>query len=283
MSETVVGIMHPGEMGASVAAAARSTGCTVLWCDAGRGPRTRERAQRAGLEAVDSIQELSERAQVLLSVCPPHAAGDVARDAALAGFRGVYVDANAVAPATASEVARCVSEAGATFVDGGIIGPPAWKPDLTRLYLAGDAAPRVEALFQGSMLEPILLSGEPFAASSLKMAYAAWTKGSIALLANVRALARACGIEEALRREWELSQPGVEARSRASVTGSAFKAWRWIAEMREIAASFEAAGLPGDFHHGAAEIYTRMQQFKDGEAPDLDQVLTAVLESKPDE
>jgi 3-hydroxyisobutyrate dehydrogenase-like beta-hydroxyacid dehydrogenase len=269
--------MNPGEMGASVAAAARSTGHTVLWCDGGRGERTHQRATEAGLEAVHDMDDFIARSEVLLSVCPPHAAGEVAAQAARRGFSGLYLDANAVSPGSARGVCASVTGAGARYVDGGIIGPPARKPGSTRLYLSGEHAAEAVPLFQGSLLEPMMLDGNTFAASAMKMSYAAWTKGSTALQANVRALARASGVEEALNREWELSQPGLEQRSRGSITGSAFKAWRWIAEMHEIADTFEAADLPDGFHRAAAEIYTRLQEFKDQDPPPLEEALAALL------
>jgi transcription initiation factor TFIIIB Brf1 subunit/transcription initiation factor TFIIB len=89
------------------------------------------------------------------------------------------------------------------------------------------------------------------------MAYAAWTKGSAALLLAAREAARAHGVEDALRAEWERSQPALDGRLRSAQDSAQAKGWRWIAEMEEIAATFEAAGLPGGFHEAAAEIYRR--------------------------
>ena len=113
------------------------------------------------------------RADIVLSICPPHAALDVAR--AAAGFRGLYCDANAVSPATTREVAAVVEAGGATFVDGGIVGGPPTEPG-TRLYLSGGAAADVAALFAGTALEPVVLGSEIGAASALKMCYAGWSK-----------------------------------------------------------------------------------------------------------
>ena len=139
---TAVGILHPGEMGAAVGALLADG----WWAPDGRSAETATRAREAGLREA-SLPELLERCAVVLSICPPHAALDVAR--AAAGFRGLYCDANAVSPATALEVARIVEEGGATFVDGGIVGGPPREAG-TRLYLSGREAPAVAALFAGT-------------------------------------------------------------------------------------------------------------------------------------
>ena len=131
-------------------------------------------------------------------------------------FRGLYVDANAVAPATARAAGEIVGAAGAELVDGGIIGPPPREAGTTRLYLAGPRAGEVASLFKGTALEAIVMPGDVGTASALKMAYAAWTKGSSALLLAVRALAIREGVDGALRAEWERSQPGLDARSESA-------------------------------------------------------------------
>src|SRR5581483_4750701 len=113
-------------------------------------------------------------------------------------FCGVYIDANAISPATARTIWDVIEGAGGTFIDGGIIGPPPVKSGTACLYLAGEQATRVARLFDGSPLEAVAMKGEIGAASALKMAYAAWTKTSAALLIAVRALAIAEGIEAEL-------------------------------------------------------------------------------------
>jgi 3-hydroxyisobutyrate dehydrogenase-like beta-hydroxyacid dehydrogenase len=264
---TTIGLLHPGEMGAAVGAAARTDGARVLWASEGRGPATRRRAEAAGLEDAGTLAELVRRSDVILSVCPPDAAVDLARAVAAARFRGLFVDANAVSPATAREIGGIVEKAGATFVDGGIIGGPPQRRGTTRLYLSGAAAERGAALFPAGALEAIVVPGGPGAASALKMAYAAWNKGSAALLMATRALAIAEGVDGALLAEWTLSQPDLPARSEAVMKANARKAWRFVGEMEEIAATFAAAGLPEGFHEAAAEIYRRLAPWKESPPP----------------
>ncbi|HEX6211642.1 MAG TPA: DUF1932 domain-containing protein [Methylomirabilota bacterium] len=264
---TTIGLLHPGEMGASIGAAGRTSGLRVLWASQGRGADTARRAAAAGLEDAGSVAGLVAASEVVLSVCPPHAALDVARSVAGLGFRGLYVDGNAVAPATSRTIATMVEGAGAAYVDGGIIGPPPDKPGTTRLYLSGAGAERVRALFEGGPLETIVLAGDLTAASAIKMCYAAWTKGSQALLMAVRALATAEGVDEALLAEWHRSQADLPGRSQNAARGTARKAWRWVGEMDEIAATFAADGLPDGFHRAASELYRRMAVYKDAAAP----------------
>ena len=181
---------------------------------------------------------------MILSVCPPHAALDVAAQVAATGYAGVYVDANAISVATAEQVSGIVTAAGAAYVDGGIIGLPPEIAGHTRLYLSGPRAAEVRVLFARSALDARIAEGPLYAASAVKMAYAAWTKGSSALLLAGRALARAEGVERRCSAEWALSQPALAARSEGAAAAAAAKGWRWVAEMEEIAASMAAAGLP---------------------------------------
>jgi 3-hydroxyisobutyrate dehydrogenase-like beta-hydroxyacid dehydrogenase len=242
-----VGVLHPGEMGAAVAAVARGE---AWWAPEGRSEATAARARDAGLHPAP-LPELLERCDIILSICPPHAAIDVAR--ACAGYGGIYCDANAVSPETVRTVARAV---GGAVVDGGIVGGPPREPG-TRLYLSGAAAHEVAALFAGTALEPVVIGGEVGTASTLKMCYAAWTKGSAALLLAVAEAAEALGLGDALRAEWEHSIPGLLERAERAARSADAKGWRWVGEMREIEATLRAAGLPGGFHEAAAEIFKR--------------------------
>jgi 3-hydroxyisobutyrate dehydrogenase-like beta-hydroxyacid dehydrogenase len=150
----IVGLLHPGEMGAAVGAC---VGGEVIWASAGRSAETRARA--AAFRDAGSVAALAAEADLILSICPPHAAVEVAR--ACAGFGGIYVDANAISPQRAREVAALQPR----FVDGGIVGGPTTEPGTT-LYLSGVEAPAVASLFDGSALATRLVSS----ASAVKMA-----------------------------------------------------------------------------------------------------------------
>jgi len=270
MTIQTIGVLHPGDMGATVGASARAGGSRVLWASEGRSAQTRERAAAAGLEDAKTLASLCVASGVILSVCPPHSALDLARVVAAQGFSGVYVDGNAVSPGTAGEIGRIIERAGATFVDGGIIGPPARARGTTRLYLSGEQAGRIARLFAQGPLEAIAMDGGPGAASALKMAYAAYTKGTAALLVSIRALAIQAGVDQALLDEWALSQKDLGARSERAAGETARKAWRFTGEMAEIAATFDDAGLPDGFFRAAAEIYESLAGYKD--APSMPSV-----------
>src|SRR6266852_2426216 len=281
MAMKTVALLHPGEMGTAIGACLGGLGLRVVWASAGRSAATRSRAKAAGLEDLGPLERALGVADIVLSVCPPHGALALAREVAGHGFNGIYVDANAISPATVRNIGRVVEAAEATFVDGGIIGPPPVPGVSSRIYLSGGRARDVAALFAGSRLEAIPLEGPAGAASALKACYAAWTQGATALLAAIRALATHEGVEAALLEEWKRSQPELPKRSEV-VTAQARKAWRWNGEMEEIAASFEAAGLPGGFHLAGAELYRRLQGFKDGTtAPALAEVTAAFRRGAP--
>jgi 3-hydroxyisobutyrate dehydrogenase-like beta-hydroxyacid dehydrogenase len=234
-------------MGSAVGSALRERGHTVLWASAGRSAATAERAQ--DFEDVGDIAELCRRSEILFSICPPHAATDVAQ--LTRGFSGLYVDANAIAPETARAV-RAVHE---RFVDGGIVGPPPLEPGSTRLYLSGSEAETIVELFSGTNVDARAISSEPGAASALKAAYAGWTKGSAALLLAMRELARREDVEEALLSEWALSIPELEERLAGAERSAERKGWRWIGEMEEISLAMADQDLPPGFHEAAAEIF----------------------------
>jgi 3-hydroxyisobutyrate dehydrogenase-like beta-hydroxyacid dehydrogenase len=256
-----VGLLNPGEMGAAVGKCLARAGHRVLWASEGRSPQTSARASDAGLIDVGTPRRLAAEAAVILSVCPPHAAVDVAWS--VHGFTGLYVDANAISPATAAAVAQLITENGGRYVDGGIIGPPPLAAGSTRLYLSGEEAPAVSDLFDGTELEPRVVGRSLTAASAVKMAYASWTKGTSALLLAAHALAQAEGVEEALLAEWAVSQPHLAGQSARSAKSAITKGWRWVGEMEEIAQSMAGAGLPDGFHQAAAEIYRRCPRLPD--------------------
>ena len=274
---TTAGVLHPGEMGVSVAASLRAGGAHVLWVSEERGERTRARAEQAGLEDALWLNGLVNRSEFVFSVCPPDAAVEVAQAVADLGYRGVYVDANAISPQTAQRVREIVERPGAAFVDGGIIGPPALRPGTTRLYLAGEGARKVGRHFEHGAMEAQVLDGPVGSASALKMCYAAVTKGTTALLAASIAVAEHEGVRAALFEEWRRGEQDLAAARTAQVRGAARRAWRWAGEMDEIAAAFAAAGLPAGFHEAAAELFRRLDGYRDApEPPSLEELVAAL-------
>ena len=242
-----IGLLHPGQMGSVIGAAAVAGGAQVSWVSGGRSSATRQRAEQAGFNDLEILQNLVAESEIILSVCPPESALALARSVAECGFNKIFVDANAISPGTAREIQKVMENAGADFVDGGIIGPPPVKPGITRLYLSGAKALEILSLFTGSNLEAIAIDDRPGAASAMKMCYAAYTKGSTALMIAIRALAQAENVDTALVEEWNLSQQGLAQRSENAARNNAYKAWRFAGEMREIADYFCRRRLAGWF------------------------------------
>jgi 3-hydroxyisobutyrate dehydrogenase-like beta-hydroxyacid dehydrogenase len=243
----MIGLVHPGAMGAAVGQVLLDRGHEVGWASSGRGQATRTRA--AGFTDLGTLDRLGSACDVIISICPPHAAVEVAT--ALAGFDGGYVDANAVSPATAARIASIIGD---RFVDGGIVGPPPRTAGTTRLYLSGPGGPEVAALFAGSALDARIVPD----ASALKMTYAAWTKGTTALLVAIRATARELGVEDELLTEWALSLPGLPTKSQQAARTGAERGWRWAYELEEVGRTFAAAGQPEGFGAAAGEVYRRL-------------------------
>lgn len=283
MDAMTITLLHPGEMGAAIGARLRERGHELRWVDAGRSAASAARARDAGLRAMPSLAAALAGSELVLSVCPPHAARDVARavadSAALAGFRGIFVDANAIAPASAREIAEIVAGAGLRFVDGGIVGPPPEGEGGrrgARLYLSGDDAPRLAMLLGHGLLDAVALTGPIGQASAIKAAFAAWNKGTIALLATLRAFAVHHDVEAPLLAEWARTDPDTLARLER-VPASVRKAWRWSAELDEIARACEDAGLPGGAAAAAAEAYRRLAGFRDATAPPGVEAIVAAM------
>lgn len=269
MASNKILLLHLGNMGATIGACAAAGGAQVYWLSSNRSAASRARAEKAGLIEATDFASAVKQSEVVLSVCPPDAAMDVASQVAAERFTGIYVDANAVSRATAEAIGKIVTNGGASFVDGGIIGSPVKQAGTTRLYLSGEKAQQVAALFSGSMLDARAIGAVPGEASALKVAYAAWTKGTDALILAIRALAAHEGIEQALLQEWRISQPALEKKCVQAAASTAPKMWRYVGEMKEIAGAFESAGLPGGFHHAAAEVCQRLASFKDRTEPPL--------------
>lgn len=274
-----IGFLHPGEMGISIAASAQNSGHQVYWASVGRSPATRARAEKLGLHDAQTLAQLCAECAIIVCICPPHAAETVAQQVLATGFQGHYLDANAISPQRVAAIGQMMAEA--SFVDGGIIGGPAWKPASTWLYLSGPDADTLAACFAAGPLETRVLGPETGTASALKMCYAAYSKGTTALLSAILATAENLGVRDALAEQWNHDNAGFAAATEQRVRGVTAKAWRFAGEMDEIAATFRAAGMPGEFHQAAAEVYRCLAHFKDAPAtPALDEVLAALLRAE---
>jgi 3-hydroxyisobutyrate dehydrogenase-like beta-hydroxyacid dehydrogenase len=273
-----VGILHPGAMGVSIAQSALDSRCDVFWASEGRGTATRQRASAAGLVDLGTIGRLCEECAVILSVCLPEFAADVVEAVAATGFTGTFADLNAVAPQRKATFAHAMRHRGIRFADGGIIGLPTRTHELTTVFVSGEAAHDIAACFANGAITAKVMPGDAGRASALKILFAAYNKGSIALFASLYAAARQYGVLDELQGQF--AQRGVDlATIETQILRAAPKAWRWIAEMHEISAALEAVTVPGDFHQAAATVYERLARIKDA-SPELSHVLSSVSESR---
>jgi len=250
---TRVGLLFPGEMGTLVGAAANAE---VLWAGEGRSDATAQRAEGAGFRDVGSVADLVAASEIVLSVCPPAIAEEVAAAVAAVGFEGLYVEANAITAARAERIAASLPRC----VDGSVIARTGLN-----LYLSGDPdeVAQVAEIFRDGEVNAIPLEGGIGAASALKMAFGGWNKIGMALTAQAHAIARAYGVEEALARE------GV-ATDRLAGVGP--RAWRWAPEMEEVADTCREVGLPDGIPRGAAELFRRWESRRD-QPTDIDTLL----------
>jgi 3-hydroxyisobutyrate dehydrogenase-like beta-hydroxyacid dehydrogenase len=259
-------------MGVAVAATVKNSGHDVCWASEGRTSETCRRAAGAGLTDAGTVAAICRRCDTIVSVCPPEFAEAMAREVACHGFQGLYIEANAIAPEKALRIGRMMEAGGVRFVDGSIIGLPARTRGETWIYLSGRHAPEAAAYFSGGPLEVEVLEGEIGKASALKMVFAAHTKGLAALRAAVLAAADELGVLRDLEHQWSRSGPPF-AQVAGSIQHVAPKAWRFVAEMQEIAETFEAAGMPGGFHRAAGEIFARLTDFKGAGKVELEDAL----------
>lgn len=257
MKQTIA-IISPGNMGHAVGRLLVSRGFRVVTALAERSPRTRALAKQAGIRDLGDLETLLAIADLVLSILPPAAAETAAVAVANAmrknGTIPPYADCNAIAPATARRIADVIKGSRAVFIDAGIIGGPPANGAGPRFYVSGPAAHLLLPL-QGGGLVVRDLGGVVGRASALKMCYAAVTKGTAALQFAQLAAASRWGVDAPLAAELEESQSATYAAMRRSLPGLPAKAPRWIEEMREIARTFEAVGVPGQLHRGAATLY----------------------------
>ena len=253
----IVSVIAPGMMGSAVARRLTASGVPVRTSLAGRSAATVARARAAGM--VDASDAELAEADFVLSIVPPGEALALAERLApamrAAPRKPIYVDCNAVSPETVLHIDRVVRDSGARFVDGGIIGPP---PEVdsskTRIYVSGPDAGAVAVLEQYGLSIPVQ-KGPVGAASAMKMSYAGITKGFTALGAAMMLAATRAGTADALVAEMAVSQKALLTWLTTQMPKMHSKAYRWVAEMEEIAA-FVGEGHPGaGFYQEAARLY----------------------------
>jgi L-threonate 2-dehydrogenase len=269
----VVAIIAAGNMGAGIARRLVENGVTVLTLLNGRSPATRERATAAGMQpaSLDAVME----ADLLLSIVPPANALAFAEQTAFAlksaRRKPVFADCNAVSPATVRHIHAVVAATGAEFVDAGIIGfPPVPGGKGPHIYASGESAPKLAVLSEYG-LDLRVLDSPVGGASALKMAFAGISKGTIAIVAAMILAAERSGSAGALRQELSESEQSLLKTMATRIPNSLFpKAWRWVAEMQEIAEFAKEDPAAHDIWMGISKLYDRIAEDIGGERKETD-------------
>ena len=273
-----LGLLHPGAMGAAIGACFQSAGHTVFWLPEGRSAASIERAKRAALRACDTLDQLLSEVDLVISICPPDAADRLIDSVIAANYSGRFMDANAVSPQRLLAMQERSQATKMTLVDGSIIGLPIWpeaRRRQTTLHLSGPETAALAEALQGSPLKVNHVSERLGDASALKMTFAAFSKGSAALTAEIQNVAQQYGVAEALAEQ--LGDITL-AQWQNSLKATAVKAWRFSGEMQEIADTFEAVSAEPGFHQAASRVYQKLSRFKDAPDPlDLDDLLNALI------
>jgi 3-hydroxyisobutyrate dehydrogenase-like beta-hydroxyacid dehydrogenase len=254
----------------------------VLWSPAGRSDATRRRAAGAGLVPVRSLEELLAESAIVLSICPPAAAENVGVTVAEAGYAGVFVEANAVSPVRAAAIAQGIVRAGGDALDGAVIGPPPSSSVGARLYLSGPEEPiaAVAAVFAGTAVEVRPVDGTIGSASAVKMAFAGYQKATRTLAALAHALADRHGVTQHLLAEAR-SMAGLPLAERDYLPSVAARAWRWAPELREVADTLSASGLPAELAQAASEVLLRWDDQRDRWDLPVEDVLDCLVVPEP--
>ena len=259
MSFNTIAIMSPGDMGSGVGAALGESGYDVITCLKGRSDYTKQMARRANMRDAGSLESLVAEADLILSILDPakaiSLAADVARVMKGAGRTPPYADCNAISPATAVELNRIVTGAGAVFIDVGIIGGAPKRDRPPPMFCTSGAHAALMDELDGKGVKILSVGEEIGAGSAIKICNGAWTKGAFALYTAVMMAAEHYGFAEHLRSRLPGSQAGTVEKLDQAILRLPALAGRYIGEMEQVAETFESIGLPSGFHAASAELF----------------------------
>jgi len=279
----IVGIISPGDMGSAIGKVLGENGMDVVTCLEGRSDLTQLQAEEAGFRILPTLNDVVRTAEIVLCVTPPVEALGIAEQVAASmkttSATPTYVDCNAISPGTAQRIGTLMSEAGTTFIDAGIIGPPPGPGRRTRFSCSGlDTAAFEELGTRGLNIR--VVGREVGQASALKMVYAASTKGSAALWTELMVAAKALGVGEELAYEFSLGRSELAEHYMGEITSMPHRAKRWIGEMEEIAATFQDVGLTPRIFQGVADMFRLVSEtsLADQTSREPDPPLETVLE-----
>ena len=288
-----IAILSPGDMGHGVGKALGEHGYDVITCLDGRSQRTRDLAAAGNFRDVPTLADMVTQADLIMSILVPAQALEVAEAVAdalrEANVSRPFADCNAVSPQTATRMESIINAAGGEYIDGGIIGGSPAHGAVPRIYVSGPSASLMDELDGKGILVPNL-GPEIGRASGIKMCYASMTKGTSTLRVAMLTAAHSLGLYDELIAELSGSQQGALSAMESGIASLPANAGRWIGEMEEIAATFDAVGVTPHFHQGAAEIYRLLAStpFADESPEEIDRdrpladIIKATAEYLPD-
>jgi 3-hydroxyisobutyrate dehydrogenase-like beta-hydroxyacid dehydrogenase len=279
-SGPTVGVLHAGELGASVGALLRGRGVRVVTTVEGRGAATTQRTREAGMVVLGSLNEVVREADVLLSLVPPAAAAEVAaaycEHAQVAPAGALYVDVNSVGPELAAAMARMVENCGREFVDAAINGLAKNLATGGTLYLSGRRASDVARLFEGAMRVRVL-GDEAGKASSMKMLLSGLSKGVCALVTELALLAESRQMAPEMVEAMSELYPGIWALVERMLPTYSKHAARRADEMRELERTATAAGLQPCVIRAVARLHEMLADASLEELPPQGSTVAALV------
>jgi len=258
-----IAIQSPGDMGHAVGKVLKENGFDVITCLSGRSERTTELAKAGGFRIVETVDDVVNEADLILSILVPSRAKELASEVSKAFIRtqatAYFVDCNAISPNSSKEICEIINSTGGTFIDGGIVGGAPTKGDTPRFYVSGPEAEVVTQLDQKGIIVKVVGSNVG-QASGIKMCYAALTKGTNTLQVALLTAAHKMGLIEQLKEEFEFSQQGALNAMESGISRLPANSHRWIGEMEEISSTFQSLGITPYFHKGAADVYRMLNE-----------------------
>ncbi|KYJ87630.1 NAD(P)-dependent oxidoreductase [Sulfurovum riftiae] len=273
-----VGFLYPGDMGVFLAHSVQNSGYETLWCSEQRSQSTCQRAEQQDMVEVSSLVELCEQSSIIISICPPHAASDVAYQVLQQHFTGIFVEANAISPELSKRLSAAFAKKGVSYVDAAVFGGTNLTSKNTQIFLSGSKGEQIASIFSSGPVISKVISDEIGKASATKMCHSMYSKGIWAMLHTAVSAAEHYGIRDQLESLWIKNNVNFTENTYKNMQRTSKKAWRFSAEMNEISSTFHAAGLPDGFSKASSEVYRRLVKFKEyDQEPDIEEIINTLL------
>jgi len=274
----IIGLVGLGEMGAEIGRYFVKNGIEVISVYGERSKISQDRAIKYGIKDVLTIENVSQKSDIIISIIPPNRALETADQYSkyISKDGPIYCDLNAISTMTAKKIKALLDERNVNYVDGSIMGGPPKENYSPRTYLSGEMAKNLNFL-SGKGVDIIILNGSDFQASAMKMVYAAITKGSKALVAGALIVAKRNNVYQELIDELEYSDEFFHGVALKLIPSIKHKAYRWIGEMNEISSTFKDSGLTGGFHSESENIYELIKDLPPGELS-IDEIIGKITD-----